>query len=272
MNFQGLNFSAPILQAALGTCDGPALAAAVSRAGGVGTLTLYAPSPEQLAVRLSRLRALTVRPVLLAFTAEWERDCILERCLEAGFRHFQVFWWNGPRLVRRIQAGGGVALWQVGTPGQADEALSHGADGLIAQGTAAGGPVRSPYTLDELVPELRSLVGSDFPLIAGGGLATRADVARTLALGADAALLGTRFLLTREANAPESHKRRLLASQSTQLTLDTRLVGQWPCSPRRRLPGAACADLPSFYSGQGLSGIRDLPTAATVVHRLSAGL
>ncbi len=259
----------PIVQACLGVCDGPRLAGAVSRAGGMGTLTLYAPTVEATRVRLNRLYALTTRPVFLALTAEWEKEEVLDLCLERGFDHYQVFWWNGPRLIRRIHAGGGRVFWHVGTQGQIDEALSYGADGLILQSTEAGGAVRSPYTLDELVPTTRALVDESFPLIAGGGLATGDDVRKTLALGADAALLGTRFLLTREANAPYAHKRRLVQAQAQQLVLDTRLVGQWPCSPRRRLGGATYPDQPSFYAGNGLTRIHDLPSAAEVIRRLT---
>ena len=264
--------TAPVVQATLGGCDGPPLAGSVSHAGGLGTLTLHAPSLESTRIRLSRLRARTLRPVLLAFTAEWEKESILELCLEAGFRDFHVFWWNGPRLARRIQKGGGVVYWQVGTRGQADEALSQGADVLMVQGTGAGGPVRSPYPLEILLPEVRQFAGAGTPLIAGGGLATRADVARVLALGADAAFLGTRFLLSQEANAPWAHKQRLLRAQSEALVLDTRLVGNWPCSPRRRLATRTQPDCGSLFAGMGLSQMRDLPSAAELVVRLSAGL
>lgn len=264
--------TAPVVQATLGRCDGPRLAAAVSNAGGLGTLSLHAPNPESTRVRLAWTRALTAHPVLLAFTAEWEKESILELCLEEGFRHFHLFWWNGPRLIRRIQKAGGVVFWQVGTLGQADEALSHGADILMVQGTEAGGPVRSPHALQTLLPEIQRFAGPDIPLIAGGGLATRADVAQVLALGADAALLGTRFLLSQEANAPLAHKRRLLRAQSEALLLDTRLVGDWPCSPRRRLPTLVHPDSPSLYAGLGLSQMRELPAAAALVAQLSAGL
>jgi nitronate monooxygenase len=269
MNSVGLSLPAPVVQAALAGCDGPRLAAAVSRAGGLGTLTLCAPTLGATRVRLARLRRLTMRPVLLAFTGEWEKPEVLNLCVAAGHRHFQVFWWNGPRLVRRIQDSGGVALWQVGNQGQIDEALAHGADGLIVQGTQAGGPVRSPRTLDELVPGLRAQVGAGFPLIAGGGLATCEDVKRVLALGADAALLGTRFLLSQESQAPRAHKLRLLRAANEQLFLDTQLVGQWPCSPRRRLLTHSLPDEPSLYGGEGLSRIHDLPSAAQIVHRLA---
>lgn len=209
---------------------------------------------------------------MLAFTAEWEKEQVLDVCLEQGFSLFQIFWWNGPRLIRRIHAAGGTALWQVGTLGQVEEALNHGADGLILQGTHAGGPVRSPHELTTLLPEVREKVGDALPVIAGGGLASRDDIQQILALGADAALLGTRFLLTQESLAPMRHKRRLLHAASEQLQLDTRLVGQWPCSPRRRLVSTTLPDTPSLYAGDGLSRMHGLPTAAEVVRRLSAGL
>lgn len=263
---------APIVQATLGSCDGPRLAAAVSRAGGLGTLTLDAPTPEAAQVRLARVRARTASPVLIAFTAEWERESILDLCFESGFRHFHLFWWNGPRLARRIQQKGGVVCWQVGTLGQADEALAHGADILIIQGTEAGGPVRSPHSLQSLLPTIKQFSGASVPLIAGGGLASAADVAQTLELGADAALLGTRFLLSQEANAPLAYKRRLLKAKTEQLVLDTRLIGDWPCSPRRRLPTQTLPDCRALYAGKGLSEMRELPSAAQLVTRLSVGL
>lgn len=267
-----LRLTYPVVQAPLGACDGPRLAAAVSHAGGLGTLTLHMPSLETTRVRLERLRALTVHPVLLAFTGEWEKEAVLDQCLEMGFRHFQVFWWNGPRLARRIHAGGGEVFWQVGTWGQADEALSQGADGLVVQATEAGGPVRSPHPLVELLPEVRGFAGTTIPLIAGGGLATAADVAQVLTLGANAALLGTRFLLTPEASAPTADKKRLLSAQSSELILDTRLVGEWPCSPRRRLVTARTPDSPSLFAGLGLSEMTNLVSAGTLVRQLSAGL
>jgi NAD(P)H-dependent flavin oxidoreductase YrpB (nitropropane dioxygenase family) len=115
MNSVGLSLPAPVVQAALAGCDGPRLAAAVSRAGGLGTLTLGAPTLGATRVRLARLRRLTLRPVLLAFTGEWEKPEVLDLCLAAGHQHFQVFWWNGPRLVRRIQDSG-LSLIHISEP------------------------------------------------------------------------------------------------------------------------------------------------------------
>jgi nitronate monooxygenase len=265
----GLFLEKPIVQATVGQCDAPALAAAVSDAGGLGSIRLHAPPMEEAQACLQELSKLTERPVLLAFTGPWEPESILDLCLERGFRYFHVFWWNASRLIPRIHAVGGFALQQVGTVPQADEALERGADGLIAQATGAGGQVRSPIPLETLVPALRDRIGPIVPLVAGGGLATADDAYATLALGADAALFGTRFLLSEESDAPLADKRRLLSASTGDLFLDTRLVGDWPCSPRRRLKTEDDCDTHSLYAGLGLDAIHEILPAREIVEKLS---
>ncbi len=263
----GLSLRAPVVQAPLGGCDGPRLVAAVSRAGGLGALTVSAGDLTRLPRLLAAIRARTPRPFIAAFQNEWERDEILDVCFAYGVRHFQVFWWNGPRLAPRIKNAGGTVFWQVGTTGEASDALMCGADVLVAQGTEAGGQVRSPLPVRALLAELRAL--TDTPLIAGGGLATRADVMEMLTLGARAAYMGTRFLLTEEAAAPAHDKTRLLRAQNENLVLDPRSIGTWPCAPRRRLNLMSDRDIVSLYAGLGVEQMTDLPAAADIVRRLT---
>ena len=265
----GLTLERPIVQAAIGECDSPALAAAVSAAGGLGSLCLHSPPLSVAESRLQSLADRATRPVLIAFTGPWEPERILDACLERGFRYFHVFWWNASRLIPRIHEAGGFALQQVGTLPQAEEALERGADGLLAQATGAGGPVRSPIALEDLVPALRERMGAALPLIAGGGLATAEDVRATLALGADAAMFGTRFLLSEEAFAPADDKQRLVEASSEDLFLDTRLVGDWPCSPRRRLKIDDERDTHSLYAGLGIDAIHEILPAREIVEKLS---
>lgn len=260
----------PVMQAPLGSCDGPRLAAAVSRAGGLGTLSVHAPDPASLRRQLHQIRAITPRPLLLAFTAQWERDAVLDTAIAEGVRLFQVFWWNGPRLAPRIRRLGGTVFWQVGTKMEARDAIEAGASVLIAQGTEAGGQVRSPRPVLELVRELRDDFGSDIPIVAGGGFADASDVQTALAAGANAAFFGTRFLLSEEANASSRDKARLLKAQQSDLRLDTRLTGDWPCSPRRRLYTQTDEDRPSLYAGLGVGRIRTLLSAADIVRSLAS--
>ncbi|MDX1934475.1 MAG: nitronate monooxygenase [Capsulimonadales bacterium] len=259
----------PIVQATLGDCDGPRLAAEVSRAGALGCLSVHDIRETVLRRRLARIRARTARPVLISFTYQWHRDSVPMTCLEAGFRHFQVFWWNGPRFCRLIRQSGGTIFWQVGSDDQAREALDCGADILVAQGTEAGGPVRSPYPLRELIARLRDRTGDRVPIVAGGGLANAEDVAEVLSWGASAAMLGTRFLLSEESQAERRCKSRLLRADSQQLVLDPRMIGDWPCAPRRRLVTARDEDKSALFAGSGLSRISDLLPAAEIVRRLT---
>jgi hypothetical protein len=267
-----LRLRVPVVQAPLGVCDGPRLSAAVSRAGALGCMTVHATPEDQLRRRLAKIRAITPRPVLLAFTAQWQRDSLLEIAIRAGFCHFQVFWWNGPRLAPLIRQAGGTVFWQVGTVLQARDALEVGADVLVAQGTDAGGPVRSPMPLPELIPALNDETAGKLPIIAGGGLADAKDVANVLALGASAALLGTRFLLSEEAQSAPCFKQRLARATADDLQLDPQIRGEWPCAPRRRLCTAFNDDVPDLFAGRGLSRIRNVLPAAEIVRQLARGL
>ena len=263
-----LTLRCPVVQAPLGGCDGPRLAAAVSRAGALGCLTIHEISEARLRRRLARVRALTPRPILIAFTAQWQRESVLDICREFGFAHFLVFWWNGPRLSPMIRASGGTTFYQAGTTDQATEALQAGADVLVAQGTDAGGPVRSPYSAEQLLNEFSEMTRGRTPIVAGGGLADARDVAAILTQGARAALMGTRFLLSEEAQVASRCKVRLQRATTDNLQLDKRIIGEWPCAPRRYLRTALGEDTPGLYAGRGLSRINDLSPAAEIVRRL----
>lgn len=262
----------PVVQAPLGSCDGPRLAGAVSRAGALGCLTVHATPVDRLKLNLKRLRAITSRPVLVALTAPWDRDEVMETCLAAGIRHFQVFWWNGPRQSPRIRAAGGQVFWQVGSVPQALDALEVGADVLVAQGTEAGGQVRSPHPLRQLLTDILMASEEKVPVVAGGGLADAADVRKVLAWGASAALLGTRFLMSSEARSSARHKSRLAHASTEDLVLDPRLIGDWPCAPRRRLITARNEDCASLFAGCGLSRIHNILPVAEIVNNLARAL
>jgi nitronate monooxygenase len=258
----GIDLTVPVVQANLGPCDCPRLAAAVSEAGGLGTLSFYKPSVAEVESALIELRSLTQKPVLLSLLGDWENPGVLEKCFEYNIKHFQVQWWNGSRLVSALRKANVFIFWQVGSLQQATEALSHTPDAFILPGTEAGGPVRTSYPTATLLALMRAQY-PDTPLIAGGGLATPSDVCHILNLGATAALLGTRFLLSEEANATPEAKEQLRQATSEQLYLDTQLLGDWPCAPRRRLKNAP--DAPDYFAGMGIVQMPEILPAATIV-------
>jgi NAD(P)H-dependent flavin oxidoreductase YrpB (nitropropane dioxygenase family) len=264
-----LDLRAPLVQAPLGVCGGPLLAAAVSRAGALGCLTVHAPDPTSLRRQLARTRQRTAQPVLLAFTAPFVADALLDVAFANGFHHFQTFWWNGPSLTPRIRRRGGRVLWQVGSAEETRIARDAGTDIFVAAGTDGGGPVRTPLSMQELISTIRDSAGDDAVIVAGGGLATRADVAAALQMGAAAALLGTRFLLSEEARSPARAKARLARATEEDLVLDTRIGNVWPCAPRRRLATAHAFETPTLFAGRGVGRIDRVLTAIEIVRSLT---
>src|SRR5208282_5356727 len=101
------------------------------------------------------------------------------------------------------------------------EAKHAGADAIIAQGFEAGGHVRGTVTTLALIPEVRDAIG-DLPLIAAGGIVDGRGLAAVLALGADGAVFGTRFLASEESSAHPIYKHRLLTAHASD-TIYTKL-------------------------------------------------
>lgn len=265
----GFPLRVPLVQAVLGSCTGLALPRAVSRAGALATVSVDAWRPAEAARRFPRIAATVGTRCLVAFTGDWEREEVLEHAWANGFRTFQTFWWNSERLVPRVRKFGGHVICQAGSMAQVAEALDHGASGVILQGLDAGGPVRSSLPLEPFLSQVRTDYGDDLVVFAGGGLATRHDVVRVLASGADAAVMGTRFLLTDESRSFRRDKARLAHAKTESLLLDTRLVGPWPCSPRRRLPTLRGEDRPGLFAGTGLSRIHRILPARDLVRQLA---
>jgi nitronate monooxygenase len=104
----------------------------------------------------------------------------------------------------------------------------------MAQGVEAGGHVRGEITTLALVPEVRDAIG-DTPLIASGGIADGRGLAAVLALGADGAAFGTRFLASEEATAHPLYKRRILEARAGDTVHTTLFDIGWPNAPHRVL-------------------------------------
>jgi NAD(P)H-dependent flavin oxidoreductase YrpB (nitropropane dioxygenase family) len=104
---------------------------------------------------------------------------------------------------------------------------------VIVQGVEAGGHVRGTTPSLELLGQIRDALPDGYPLWLAGGIADAADVKRALGAGAEAAVLGTRFLMSEESNARKAYKQRLMESRETVLT---ELFGVgWPDAPHRVL-------------------------------------
>src|ERR1700678_4611714 len=135
--------------------------------------------------------------------------------------------------VEPVHDAGGIVLHTVGSAEEARRAVASGVDVIVAQGWEAGGHVGSTVATLPLVPAVVDAV-APVPVIAAGGIGDARGVAAVLALGAQAALLGTRFLLANEMPIHEEYRRRLIAANETDAEWYRNLyeVG-WPDAPHR---------------------------------------
>ncbi|HET9677708.1 MAG TPA: nitronate monooxygenase [Solirubrobacterales bacterium] len=202
------------------------LAAAVSEAGGLGTIAVN--GAEAIRHELAAARALTGRPLAVNVLLPFARRDWFEAAAAADV---VVTFWGEPR--RRT---GGVWMHQCGSAAEAQRARAAGADGVIVQGVEAGGHVRGTTPGLQLLEEARRALPRDYPVLLAGGIAERDDVRAALDAGAEAAVAGTRFLLSEESRAHSAYKERLLKADETLLT-DLFGAG-WP-APHRVVPNAA---------------------------------
>jgi len=231
-----LGIERPIVCAPMGGgIAGPDLAAAVSNAGGLGLMGLIGLPPPVVAELLARVRELTEKPfgagVILDVPGFEEQIPI---CLEARIPVLVTFWGDPKPWVDDAHARGTRVIAQVGSVDEAIDAARAGVDAVIAQGVEAGGHVRGTTPLAELVSAVVAAV-KPLPVIAAGGIADRAGVARALREGAGAAMLGTRFLASEEANVDPVYKRRIVEARAGDTVLTKLFDIGWPNAPHRVL-------------------------------------
>ncbi|HET8893264.1 MAG TPA: nitronate monooxygenase [Gaiellaceae bacterium] len=231
-----LGIEHPIVQAPIGGAAVPALAAAVSEAGALGMLALTWAGDAGALVR--ETAALTSRPFGGNFIIEWDQHARLDSALAAGLRIVSLVWGDPAPYIERVHDAGGTVLHTVGNAEEALHAVAAGVDVVVAQGWEAGGHVWGRVATLPLVPAVVDAV-APVPVIAAGGIGDARGVAAVIALGAQAAWLGTRFLLAEEAPVHDTYRQRLLAADETDAEwyADLYDIG-WPDAPHRALENA----------------------------------
>jgi nitronate monooxygenase len=258
-----LGIEQPIVQAPMSDVTG--LAAAVSNAGALGMVTLTWSADTGAVVR--EAAALTTRPFggNFVLTSDHHRD--LDQALEAGLKIVSFMWGDPSSYIKAVHDVGGIVLHTVGSAEEARQAVASGVDVIVAQGWEAGGHVWGKVATLPLVPAVVDAV-APVPVIAAGGIGDARGVAAVLALGAQAAWLGTRFLLAEEMPIHEDYRRRLIAAAETDPRWYPNLydVG-WPDSPHRALRNSTA----SAWDAAGRPPDSQRPGAGDVIAHLASG-
>ena len=203
-----LGIDVPIVLAPFGPWDEVDLCAAVSEAGGLGSVGTAVRSPAELEAQWARIRERTTRPFAVNHTGRPFDEAAFAATLAARPKAISFHMGIPTELVTRAHDAGILWLQTVGDVEAAEAALAAGADVLVAQGGEAGGNSGWIATM-VLVPAVVDVAG-DVPVVAAGGIADGRGVAAALVLGAQGASLGTRFLATHEMGIDAAWKRMIV--------------------------------------------------------------
>src|SRR5271163_3473507 len=243
----------------------PRLPAAVSNAGALGSMGLWWVDDAGDLVR--ETAALTDRPFGGNFALTSDQHRRVDQALSAGLRIVSFIFGDPHSYVDVVHDAGGLVMHTVGSAEEARRAVGCGVDIIVAQGWEAGGHVWGGVATLPLVPAVVDAV-APVPVIAAGGIGDARGVAAVLALGAQAAWVGTRFLLAEEMPIHEEYRRRLIAAAETDPQRYPNLysVG-WPDSPHRALRNSTA----DAWEAAGRPPLAQRPGQGDVIAHFASG-
>ncbi len=290
----------PVFLAGMGRVAYADVCAAVSEAGGYGTLGMAAASPEQIRAEMRAVRAKTDKPFgvdLLAALPESVMAAI-DVIIDEGASSFIAGLGVPGPVIQRCHDAGVKVMVVCGKVKHAVAAQEAGCDAVVAQGTEAGGHTGQVAGVS-LIPQTVDAV--DIPVLAAGSIVDGRGLAAALSFGAQGVWMGTRFIASDEAHAAKEFKDRILAAEGadTRITrcysgkpmrvIDNAYVEQRERDPDSMLPfpqqmaasmrdgvmsfGAgeeADPERTCMPSGQGIGGIREILPAGEIVRRVVA--
>lgn len=196
-----LGITHPIVLGGMGTGTSVPLVAAVSEAGGFGTLGVTGMSATQVRDQVAAIRAATNKPFGVNYLLFRTDEAAFAAALEARPPVVSCAWARPDQDLRsyfqRVHDAGLLVMHMASEVPEAVRAAEAGADVIVAQGTEGGGHVGWMASM-ALLPMVVQAV-TPRPVLAAGGIADGRGLVAALALGAEGVLLGTRFLATEES-------------------------------------------------------------------------
>ena len=228
----------PVLLAGMARTSGGPLAAAVSNAGGLGTVGGLGYSPAQLEEMLVELKS-HLKDKNLPFGVDLALPQVgggaratnhdythgkLDELIEVTIKHGAKLFVSAvgvppARTIKRLHEAGILIMNMVGAPRHAEKALEAGVDIICAQGGEGGGhtgdipsSVLIPAVVDVTRKYRSPLTGKQPLVVAAGGVNDGRSLASSLMLGAAGVWVGTRFVASEESGASRMHKEAVVAA------------------------------------------------------------
>lgn len=212
-----LGIAHPILSAPMALAGGGALAAAVTRAGGLGLIGGGYGDAAWIAQQFTAAGNTQVGCGFITWSMARKPE-LLTQALSHKPAALMLSFGDPRPFAAEIAAAGVPLICQCQSLAHVRQALEAGATIVVAQGSEAGGHGASRATLP-FVPEAADLIARESPdtlLLAAGGFADGRGLAAALMLGADGVLAGTRFWASREAMVHERHHAAAVAATGDQ--------------------------------------------------------
>lgn len=276
-----LGIQYPLIAAPMFLVSNVAMVVATSEAGGLGTFpALNFRTTEAFRAAIRQIKEQTSRPfgVNLILLGNDRLAADLAVCLEEAVPLLITSLGDPTRIIQQAHERGLRVFCDVTTLRHAQKCQQAGADAVIAVAAGAGGHAGriSPFAL---IPYLKQHLS--IPVVAAGGISDGRGVAAALALGAEAAYLGTRFIATQESPAPEAYKAMILQASPEDIEYSPEVSGH-PANflrasletfRQQREQGEAAQKSPAAWkdvwsAGHGVGLISDLPSCADLVARL----
>ena len=215
----------PIMQGGMHYVGFAELAAAVSNAGGIGTITaLTQPTPEALAKEIAKAKGMTDKPLAVNLTFlpsvnQPDYPGYIKSIIDGGIKVVETAGNNPAKWLPGLKEAGIKVIHKCTAVRHALKAEAIGCDAVSVDGFECGGhpgedDVPNMILLPRAADELK------IPFLASGGMADARSLVAALAMGADGMNMGTRFIATKEAPVHENVKQAILNASE----LDTRLV------------------------------------------------
>ena len=215
----------PIIQGGMHFVGFAELAAAVSNAGGLGTITgLTQRTPADLANEIAKCRELTDKPFAVNLTflptvKSPDYPGYIEAIIKGGVKIVETAGRSPQEYMPALKEAGIKVIHKCTSVRHALKAQSIGCDAVSVDGFECGGhPGEDDIPNMILLP--RAADELEIPFVASGGRADGRSLVAALALGAEGMNMGTRFIATQEAPVHENVKQAIVAASE----LDTRLV------------------------------------------------
>ena len=215
----------PIMLAGMGGVSYAEVVAAVSNAGGFGTLGMAGTSAKFIEGQMQKVRELTDKPFgvdLLSAQPESLTSAI-EVIIANGAKAFVAGLGVPYPIVKQLKDAGVLVFAVIGKVDHAIKAEQAGCDGVIAQGTEGGGHTGSVASV-ALWPQVVDAV--KIPVVAAGGLYDGRGLAAALAMGCQGVWMGTRFIASKEAHAGQAYKDAIVEMSESDTTISRGFTGK----------------------------------------------